>query len=178
MKLIVGLGNPGKEYERTRHNAGFLAIDAIAEKNVAGSRAALDKKSNAEITPWEGGKEKILLVKPHTFMNSSGETVRKLMDFYKLSPGDIIVIHDDKDFPVGTYKIQRDRGAAGHNGVASIIAHLGTKDFIRIRIGVGPKEPGIEKIIDYVLEPFTAEEMAELKRAIAAIVETALPSLL
>lgn len=176
MKLIIGLGNPGKEYERTRHNAGFLLLNALASAHRLSF--SFDKKSNAELATRDQGPEKIMLVKPQTFMNSSGESVRKLLDFYKITPADIIVAHDDKDFPVGTYKIQKDRGAAGHNGITSIINHLGTKDFTRVRIGVGPETPGIEKIVDYVLEKFSSEERKKLDTTIAEIIEKALPPLL
>lgn len=178
MKLIIGLGNPGKEYEKTRHNAGFLAIDALCTTHNLPLPGTFDKKSNAELITWSEDGTKILLVKPQTFMNESGQSVRALLDFYKLSPDDIIVLHDDKDIPLGEFRVHKNRGAAGHNGVLSIIKHLGTKDFIRIRIGVGPKDTGIEKIIDYVLQKFSAEETAELKHVIAGIVKTIFPSLL
>lgn len=171
MKLLIGLGNPGKEYEKTRHNAGFLAIDALR------TSTTFDKKSNAETATLEMNGEKILLVKPQTFMNESGKSVRALLDFYKLSAHDIIVMHDDKDIPLGEYRVHKNRGAAGHNGVISIVNHLGTKDFVRIRIGVGPKEKGIEKIVDYVLERFSGAEFKELQEVLTTIT-TELPQLL
>jgi PTH1 family peptidyl-tRNA hydrolase len=121
--------------------------------------------------------EKVLLVKPQTFMNESGKSVRALVDFYKLSPHDIIVMHDDKDIPLGEYRIHKNRGAAGHNGVISIVNHLGTKDFTRIRIGVGPKEKGIEKIVDYVLERFSTTEFVDLQKILTTIA-TEIPHLL
>lgn len=170
MKLIIGLGNPGKEYQHTRHNAGFLVIEAIVESQKSTVENSFDKKSNAEIFTLNSGDEKILLVKPQTFMNNSGESVRALVDFYKIPLQNIIVIHDEKDIPLGDYKIQTNRGAAGHNGVQSIIDHLGTKDFTRIRVGVGPREGGIEKIVDYVLQKFSAEEKKELREVIKKIV--------
>lgn len=162
MKLLIGLGNPGKEYQKTRHNAGFLAIDTLASIYELPTYFSFDKKSNSEILPWNQGHEKILLVKPQTFMNESGRTVRALLDFYKLSTHDMVVFHDDKDIPLGEYRIHTNRGAAGHNGITSLIEHLGTKDFTRIRIGVGPKNTGIEKIVAYVLEQFSTEEFKQL----------------
>lgn len=171
MKLIIGLGNPGKDYEKTRHNAGFLAIDTIARALKIHDTGSFDKKSNSELIPITINDEKILLVKPQTFMNSSGEAVRKLMDFYKLQPQDIIIIHDEKDLPLGEYREQTNRGAAGHNGVLSVIAHLGTKDFKRIRIGVGPHAGGIPKIVDYVLEKFSKEELKLLQTVLNEIAE-------
>ena len=178
MKLLIGLGNPGKEYEKTRHNAGFLAIDTLEVRSPKSEvRSRLDKKSNAEIATLEMNGEKVLLVKPQTFMNESGKSVRALVDFYKLSPHDIIVMHDDKDIPLGEYRVHKNRGAAGHNGVISIVNHLGTKDFTRIRIGVGPKEKGIEKIVDYVLERFSTSELKELHEVLTTIA-TELPQLL
>ncbi len=178
MKLFIGLGNPGKDYEKTRHNAGFLAIDALQTLDFRlRTSATFDKRSNAEISVLEMNGEKVLLVKPQTFMNESGKSVRALIDFYKLSAHDIIVVHDDKDIPLGEYRIQKNRGAAGHNGIISVINHLGTKDFVRIRIGVGPKEKGIEKIVDYVLERFSGTELKELQEVLTTIA-TELPQLL
>jgi PTH1 family peptidyl-tRNA hydrolase len=171
MKLIVGLGNPVKEYQNTRHNVGFLVIDALVKSQKPHVESSFDKKSNAEIFSLSLNNEKVLLVKPQTFMNNSGLAVRALVDFYKIPLKNIIIIHDEKDIPLGEYKIQTDRGPAGHNGVKSIIDHLGTKDFTRIRVGVGPKEGGIEKIIDYVLQKFSKEEQRELREVIKKIVE-------
>lgn len=172
MKFIIGLGNPGKEYEHTRHNAGFLALDVLASQAWLGTPLfAFDKRSNAEIATSLVNDERFLLVKPQTFMNSSGESMRALLDFYKQPPTSLIVLHDDKDIPLGDYKIQTNRGAAGHNGVKSLIAHLGTADFTRIRIGVGPEKPGIEKISDYVLERFTSEERTLLNTTLLRIAD-------
>jgi PTH1 family peptidyl-tRNA hydrolase len=169
LKLVVGLGNPGKEYTNTRHNAGFLVIDAMAKSLNLESTA--DKKSNSEIFTLNLNDEKILLVKPQTYMNNSGQTVRSLVDFYKVPHQNIIIVHDEKDIPLGEFKIQTNRGAAGHNGVQSIIDQLGTKNFTRIRVGVGPKEGGIEKIVDYVLQKFSKEEKELLTNTIKKIVE-------
>ena len=155
MKLIVGLGNPGKDYENTRHNIGFRVLDEIAkEKNL---NFKLSKKFQAEIALDKTGEE-VIYAKPQTFMNNSGISVRSLFDFYKLSPQNVIIVHDDKDIPLGEIKTQTNRGDAGHNGVKSIIEHLGTKDFTRIRIGIAPTNEDIKETADYVLSKFQAEE--------------------
>lgn len=132
MKIIIGLGNPGKEYENTRHNIGFFFVDKIRGAwNF--SPWEFNKKFNAEISKGADA----LLVKPQTFMNLSGEAVQGILSFYKLTLDDIIVIHDDLDIPVGKYKIATDSSSAGHHGVENIIEKLGTQKFKRIRIGIG-----------------------------------------
>jgi len=139
MKLIIGLGNPGKEYEKTRHNAGFLAVDKIIE-NFQFSIFNFQLKFNAEISQGIINNEKVISVKPQTFMNGSGQAVKAIADYYKIKPEDIIVIHDDLDIPLGKYKISKGKSSAGHKGVQSIIDLLGTKNFTRIRIGIGAKQ--------------------------------------
>ncbi|EKD46637.1 MAG: hypothetical protein ACD_67C00134G0001, partial [uncultured bacterium] len=119
MKLIIGLGNPGKQYENTRHNAGFILLDEI-QKVLAFPEFKLDKKFNAEISEKNINGEKTILAKPQTFMNLSGQSVQAIMNFYKLSPADITVAHDDLDIKIGEWKISEDSRAAGHNGVQSI----------------------------------------------------------
>lgn len=162
MKLIVGLGNPGKEYETTRHNAGWLALDHL-KSILALPDFKEEKKFSAFISTGRNGKEKIVLVKPTTFMNESGMAVRALMDFYKITPADIIIVHDDKDIPIGETRVQTDRGPAGHNGVKSIIEHLGTKAFTRIRIGIAPTEPEKMGVTShFVLHNFNPEEQRTL----------------
>jgi len=170
MKLIIGLGNPGKEYAKTRHNVGFMVIDALA-KNL-GVDFKLNKKFQAEIAVIKNGKEEIVLVKPQTFMNLSGSTVRAVMDFYKLSSKDIVVIHDDKDILFGQVKYQTDRSAAGHNGIKSLIEHLGTQDFARIRVGVawGDKEK-MGDTAEFVLRNFTKTELESLGGIVEEICE-------
>ncbi len=158
MELIIGLGNPEKEYLDTRHNAGFLLLDKLAT-TFEFPEWKFDKKSNAEITKGEINKKKIVLAKPQTYMNNSGLAVRALLDFYKRTIKDIIVVHDDKDIPLGETRVQTNRGPAGHNGIKSIIEHLGTQDFTRIRVGVAPaKQEDIRNTADFVLGKFTAEE--------------------
>lgn len=160
MRLIIGLGNPGKEYEETRHNAGFLFLDTL--KGSWGFPAfVLEKKFMGLVSAGVKDGEKILLVKPETFMNRSSETVTALIGFFKLTPADITVIHDDLDLPFGTWKIATDSGSAGHNGVADIIEKLGTKEFRRIRIGIGRPEDERDPA-DYVLARFTPEEDRKL----------------
>ncbi len=162
MKLIVGLGNPGKEYELTRHNAGWLALAKFAEiENLTSKKSS---KLQAEIFDYKVGRNKVVLAKPQTFMNNSGISVQIMMNFYRLTSKDIVVIHDDKDIPVGEIRVQSNRGPAGHNGIKSIIEHIGTQDFTRIRIGVGPADKEkIEVISDFVLNKFTKDEFKILQ---------------
>jgi PTH1 family peptidyl-tRNA hydrolase len=166
MKLIVALGNPGKEYEQTRHNAGWLVLDKlINNEELPGKKST---KLQAEIFDYKIGRTKVILSKPLTFMNNSGTATSLMMNFYRLLPKDIVVVHDDKDIPVGEIRVQTNRGAAGHNGIKSIIEQLGTKDFTRIRVGVGPlkKEP-IQAISNFVLNKFSKEEFKILEPALS-----------
>ena len=156
MKLIVGLGNPGKEYENTRHNAGFILLDKLASLHKVVFKEF--SKANCLLTQIPG----FYLCKPMTFMNNSGDAVSKLSNFYKIFPKDIIVVHDDLDLEFGVVKKQFGRGSAGHNGVEDIIQKLGTKDFWRIRIGIGKPANGMSTS-DYVLNNFTGEEISKLR---------------
>ena len=169
MFLIIGLGNPGTKYAGTRHNIGWDAVTAIAD--VTG--IALKTKECKGITGTgviEGVKVK--LVQPQTFMNNSGECVRALMDFYKIPADDILIICDDVSLPTGKLRIRAKGSAGGHNGLKSIIAHAGTSDFARLRIGVGEKPEGWD-LADHVLAHFPKEEEAEvreaLKKAVGAV---------
>ena len=161
MKVIVGLGNPGRQYERTRHNIGFEAIDYIAGKNQI---EISSRKHKALIGSGYLGGQRVLLVKPQTFMNLSGESLRGIMDFYKLEPSDFIVIFDDISLDVGQLRIRRKGSAGGHNGIKSIISHLGSMDFPRVKIGVGEKPKGYD-LADYVLGHFPAEERSIMDEA-------------
>lgn len=155
MKVIVGLGNPDKKYHGTRHNIGFQAMDYLADKY----RIAIDTKKHKGLIGKgfiEG--QKVLLVKPMTYMNLSGECLRQIMDFYKLEPEDFIVIYDDINLDVGQLRIRKKGSAGGHNGIKSIIAHLGSQEFPRIRIGVGEK-PKEYDLADYVLGRFSKQEL-------------------
>jgi len=136
VKLIAGLGNPGEKYKKTRHNAGFLALEEIAAA-FQFPVFKMESRFNAEISESIIGGQKIILAKPQTFMNKSGNAVKAICDYYKIGIANIIVIHDDLDIELGKYKIARDRTSAGHKGVQSIIDTLGTKNFTRVRIGIG-----------------------------------------
>lgn len=168
MKIVIGLGNPGKKYTDTRHNAGYLALDVLAETHPFGSWEE-KKKLLATIAEGQIDGEKVLLVKPSVFMNESGQTVRKILDFYKLTPADLVVLHDDLDIAPGTIKTTLSSRAAGHNGVADIIEYLGTQDFKRYRIGIGrPTEVlgACQPSHDYVLNTFTLPERTLLQEAL------------
>ena len=151
MKLIVGLGNPGIEYQFTPHNLGFLAVDRIAERYKVEVR---NRQCRALTARAVIGSETVLLAKPETFMNLSGLSVRELIAEYEATPeADLIVIQDELDFPLGTVRIHRNRSSAGHNGIESVIGALGTQDFLRIRMGVAP-DRRIEDGMSYLLSPF------------------------
>lgn len=152
--LIVGLGNPGREYERTRHNIGFRCVDALAAANGMAFTKRGAKSFTAEGTIAE---KKVILVKPITYMNLSGEAVRPLMDFYKLPPSHLMVIMDDMDIPLGTIRIREKGSAGGQKGLKSIMEHLGTPDVPRIRFGIG-RPPGRMEPSAYVLQPFGKDE--------------------
>ncbi len=158
MKIIIGLGNPGKKYENTRHNVGFLALDKI-DKKIITTRFKLEKKFEAEVAKFKLGNEDIVLIKPQTFMNLSGQAVRKVVDFYKLNPSkDLIVVYDDIDIPLGQVRIRQEGSSAGHNGLQSIIDELGTDRFMRVRIGIGRPSNELIKIEDWVLQALTDTE--------------------
>ncbi len=140
MKLIVGLGNPGHGYERTRHNAGFLAVNALADAE--GASWKTDRKRHAEIASFRHGKEKILLAKPLTFMNLSGDAVSAISSFYGIGLEDILIVHDDLDIEAGRMKFMAQGSPAGHNGIKDIQQKLGSKTIARLRIGIGkPDKP-------------------------------------
>lgn len=167
MKLIVGLGNPGIEYQFTPHNLGFLTIDRIADDLKVQVRNRQCRALTARTTI---GNEQVVLAKPETFMNLSGEAVRCLVEKLELKPeSDLIVIQDELDFPFGDLRVQRNRSSAGHNGIESIIDSLGTKDFVRIRIGVAP-EHKVQDGKEYLLAPL---KKAQLKALEAVLDEAA-----
>lgn len=157
MKLIVGLGNPGKEYEKTRHNAGYMFIDHYASKN----NLEFKEKMNAFCTETIIDSEKVIIIKPTTFMNLSGNAVRKYIDFYKIDVDDILVIYDDMAFEVGTLKVRRDGSSGGHNGINNIIEHLNTKNIKRVRIGISNAK---NNMVDYVLGKFGKEDIDLLNK--------------
>lgn len=174
MKLIIGLGNPGKKYEKTRHNVGFMIVDELARKlsHEGISKWELSKKFNAEICGVTLNSKKIILVKPQTFMNESGVSVALIGHFYKIPPGDVVVVNDDKDLKLGDVKVQADRGHAGHNGVRSIIEHLGTQNFLRVRVGVASDNAKkMEDTANFVLSKFGLLERSKVKEMIQKSVD-------
>lgn len=156
MKLIVGLGNPGKEYENTRHNSGFMAIDQLADLCKVSISVS---KFNALVQNTRIEGQSVLLMKPLTFMNNSGSAVAQAVSFYKIEPEDILVLHDDMDLPTGSLRIRKNGSAGGQKGMKSIIQALRTEDIARIRIGVGHSQRGNHEIVpDWVLSPVPKAE--------------------
>jgi len=173
MQLICGLGNPGKNYVGMRHNLGFKIVDRFAKKKKF-VRFKISKKLHSLISTKILNEKKIILAKPQTFMNNSGKAVKSLITYYSLPITNVWIIHDDIDLPLGEIKIVKNRGAAGHKGVQSIIDELGTKNFIRFRIGIKPttKYKRTEKRIeDFVLEKFNKDERKILKEVAKKTVE-------
>ena len=170
MYIIVGLGNPGKEYEHTRHNIGFCVIDALAETyriNVT------EKKHKALIGKGMIDGKKVLLAKPQTYMNLSGESVRALLDYYKADEREeLLVIYDDISLDVGKLRVRKKGSAGGHNGIKSILAHLGHDEFMRIKIGVGDKPKGGD-LVNHVLGGFCGEDREKMKESITLAKEAA-----
>ena len=165
--IVAGLGNVGKEYEKTRHNAGFMAIDAIAEK--CGVR--IDRvKFHALTAEANLAGARVLLMKPTTFMNNSGVAISEAASFYKIAPENVIVLHDEISFDVGVMRIRRKGSAGGHNGLKSIIAHLGSDAFPRIKIGVGKKPSPEYDLVDFVLGKFSKSDLDTLKSENDAII--------
>ena len=162
MKMIIGLGNPGKQYEKTRHNIGFKVIDELAKRL---SAPPMQSKFNGMYSVTHHSGEKVILVKPLTYMNLSGECVRPLMDYYDVEIDQIIVVYDDLDFSPGEIRLRQKGSAGGHNGIKSLLAHLGTDKFNRIRMGIGRPMNGM-KISDYVLSPFHKDEDSIIGEAI------------
>ena len=169
MYLIAGLGNPTREYEKTRHNVGFEAIDILADK--AGTTVT-EKKHKALYGKGYIGGQKVILAKPQTYMNLSGESIREIADFYKIEPENIIILCDDINLAEGQLRIRLKGSAGGHNGLKNIISHLGTQEFPRIRIGVGEKPRGMD-LADYVLGRFPEEQQAVMEDAYRDAAEAA-----
>ncbi|WP_031516464.1 aminoacyl-tRNA hydrolase [Desulfofalx alkaliphila] len=167
MKMIVGLGNPGSNYSQTRHNVGFMAVDLLAKK--LGTEVSKNKYK-ALIAETKIDKQRVLLVKPQTYMNLSGEAVGSLARWYKIAAQDVVVIYDDMDLTLGRLRIRPQGGPGGHNGMKSIIAHLGTNNFPRIRIGIG--RPAVDAV-NYVLGKFSTEEWDQMEKTLALAAEAA-----
>lgn len=169
MKLLVGLGNPGADYAQTRHNIGFMALDALA----AGLQAtAWQKKFQGLLATavWQG--EKLLLLKPQTYMNLSGQSVLPALQFYKIAPADLIVFHDELELPPGKVRVKQGGGAAGHNGLKSLDGMLGP-EYWRVRLGIGRPPANRESVHDYVLHNFASDDQPWLKALLAALVKEA-----
>ena len=163
MKLVVGLGNPGRKYESTRHNAGAWWVERLARQTRASLRAEGRFHGRAAHLQPPHGEAWLLL--PETYMNHSGRSVAALVAYYKLPLDGVLIVHDELDLPPGTVKIKRGGGTGGHNGVSDVAAHLGSKDFWRLRIGIG--HPGVrDEVLDYVLQPPRAEERDQIEGAI------------
>jgi len=181
MKLIIGLGNHGKEYQNTRHNVGFMVLDRLAEHSELASvtgelKFHFKDEFNAEITEINREGEKLILAKPQTFMNASGDAVQKIAKYYKIEPKDIWVVADDLDLPLGTIRVRLDGTSGGHNGLESIIRSLSTEGFVRIRVGIGKpldedvkEQPELEAK-DFVLGKFSVREQAIIRPVIEEVV--------
>jgi PTH1 family peptidyl-tRNA hydrolase len=171
MKLIAGLGNPGKEYEKTRHNSGFMAMDRLCDNLGV---ALTSEKWNALINTAAIDGEKVILMKPLTYMNASGQAVIQAVNYYHIDPADILIMHDDMDLPVGSVRIRAKGSAGGQRGMKSIIDALGTSEFVRIRIGVGHSDPGNHDMVpDWVLSPVSKADRDIYEAALKDAAEAA-----
>lgn len=157
--LIVGLGNPGPQYETTRHNVGFMVADVLAGR--IGAQFSSHKKSNSDIVQARLGDRSVIVAKPRTFMNLSGQPVASLARFFSVDPANIVIVHDELDIDFGTIRLKLGGGEGGHNGLRSTTQHLGTKDYLRVRVGVG-RPPGRMDPASYVLKPFSSSERKDL----------------
>ena len=164
MFLIVGLGNPGREYARTRHNAGFLLADRLGERWRANWND--ERKFAARLAKVERGGRKLVLCEPQTYMNASGEAVGKVVQFYKVPAQRVLVLVDDADLPFGEIRLRKSGSSGGHHGLDSIQHHLGTKDYARLRIGIGRTESQVREITNYVLGEFGAAEAELLQKVL------------
>ena len=166
MKLIVGLGNPGKKYDGTRHNVGFVVIDRLASAPGVGKS---QDRFDAEVAEWHEDGEKILLMKPQTFMNLSGRSVREAVDFYQLEHEDLLVVCDDMSLPLGKLRFRARGTHGGHNGLRDIQSHLGTNEYARLRIGVDA--PDENDAVDHVLGKFKPSERSAIEDAVQLAVQ-------
>ena len=176
IRMVAGLGNPGDEYARTRHNAGFCAIDELARqanvtywKNQSGAEVATIAVNDPDA---DGGKREVLLVKPQSYMNTSGGPISKLCAAHRIAPEELLVIHDELDIPAGDVRVKIGGGHAGHNGLRSIIDKLGSRDFSRIRVGIG-EPPGRMPVADFVLKQLRTREAEEFDDATFRAAEAA-----
>ncbi|MBY4226196.1 aminoacyl-tRNA hydrolase [Rhodococcus fascians] len=157
--LIVGLGNPGPQYDKTRHNVGFMVADALAGR--VGSSFSSHKKSNSDIVQARLDGRSVVVAKPRTFMNLSGQPVAALARFFSVDPANIVVVHDELDIDFGALRLKLGGGEGGHNGLRSISQHLSTKDYLRVRVGVG-RPPGRMDPASFVLKPFSTPERKDI----------------
>ncbi|MGO3732436.1 MAG: aminoacyl-tRNA hydrolase [Vagococcus sp.] len=169
MKLIVGLGNPGAQYRETKHNVGFITLDELAyRENISFNKHQFE----ADIAEYFVNGEKIILAKPQTFMNESGRSIRPLMDYYAIDVEDMLVIYDDLDLPIGKIRLRQKGSAGGHNGIKSLIAHIGTTEFNRIKVGID-RPSRSQEVVSYVLSTFpkaTHDDMlSSIKQAADAV---------
>lgn len=164
LKLLVGLGNPGSNYSFNRHNFGFLLVDALAQNERVSFKETRHKASVAECSI---ANQKVLLVKPQTFMNLSGEAVSSLTNFYKIAPDDVVVAYDDLDLPLGKMRWGKSSSSGGHNGIKSLLSHLGGGEFNRLRLGIGRPPVGRE-VIQYVLQDFSKSEQQLVQKVVQA----------
>jgi PTH1 family peptidyl-tRNA hydrolase len=165
--VLVGLGNPGKDYEESRHNIGFMVLDQFLKKITSVQKSVWinERKFNSEIAKVDN----LIMVKPLSFMNESGKAVAKILKFYKIPAFGLYVVHDDLDLPLGKLKISVDRGSAGHKGVSSIMNEIGSQNFVRIRVGIGKSQK--TPVERFVLSPFLSSEKGKLKTAVNKTVE-------
>ena len=162
MKMIVGLGNPGKKYEKTKHNVGFMVVDELAKAyNVSFQKNPFE----AEVATFFLNGEKIILVKPQTYMNESGRAVGPLLTYLGMYPDELMVIYDDLDLSLGKIRLRQKGSAGGHNGMKSLISHLGTQEFDRIKIGIDRPRKG-QTVVQHVLSPFSQEEIPYIERSL------------
>ncbi|QPK63036.1 aminoacyl-tRNA hydrolase [Methylomonas sp. LL1] len=166
IKLLVGLGNPGQQYEKTRHNAGFLFLDHLMDSK--GGGWSVSQQFQGQVANISVAGMRLDMLKPMTFMNKSGLSVGKMLRYYKLKPEELLVVHDELELPEGVVKMKRDGGHAGHNGLRDIIAHIDTRDFFRLRIGIGRPAMGAN-VADYVLSKPSAQGFSLLDAAFSLL---------
>lgn len=173
MKLVLAQGNPGATYAATRHNAGWICLDAIASKQ--GSDFQHKPKFHAHVADLQYAQEKVLFIKPTTFYNETGRVARALLDFYKLAPQDVLVLHDDLALPFGTVRVRSKGSDAGNNGVKSVTAHIG-EHYTRLRLGIHNNLATLRPSTDFVLSKFSSEEQGQLREVLIPIVEKCIES--
>lgn len=163
MKMIIGLGNPGKDYFETRHNIGFMVVDELANRHHVDFK--LEKTFQAEVGSYLEGTEKVWLVKPTTFMNESGRAAHALSTYYNIDLDDLVVVYDDLDLVPGKLRLRKNGSAGGHNGIKSLIQHLKTKEFQRARVGIGRPHQG-KTVVDHVLSRFSKDEISTIRESV------------